>query len=77
MIPPLYNEKSQYLIIDFMRNLELLAEKSKLEMRQNFQDIDVVINEKKKKSFDQLSERGKSYSSSKFEYQDECIEDSE
>ena len=60
-----------------MRNLELLAEKSKLEMRQNSQDIDVVINEKKKNIFDQLSERGKSHSSSKVEYQDECIEDSE
>ena len=30
-----------------------------------------------KKIFDQLSERSKNYSSNKFEYEDECIEDSE
>ena len=30
-----------------------------------------------KKIFDQLYERGKNYSSNKFEYKDECIEDSE
>ena len=30
-----------------------------------------------KKIFDQLIERGKNYSSNKFEYEDECIEDSE
>ena len=32
---------------------------------------------KKKKIFNQLSEWGKNYSSSKVEYQDECIEDLE
>ena len=30
-----------------------------------------------KKIFDQLNERGKNYSSNKFEYEDECIEDSQ
>ena len=29
-----------------------------------------------KKIFDQLSERGKNYSSNKFEYEDDCFEDS-
>ena len=30
-----------------------------------------------KKVFDQLNERSKNFSSNKFEYEDECIEDSE
>ena len=32
----LYNKDPQNLIIDFVSNLELLAEQSKLEMRKNF-----------------------------------------
>ena len=73
----LYNKDPQNLIIDFVSNLELLAEKSKLEMRTKFQDFEVAVNERTKKIFDQLNERGKNYSSNKFEYKDECIEDSE
>ena len=73
----LYNKDPQNLIIDFVSKLELLAEKSKLEMRTKFQDIEVAVNERMKKIFDQLSERGKNYSSNIFEYEDECIEDSE
>ena len=65
------------MIIDFVSKLQLLAEKSKLEMRTKFQDIEVAVNERMKKIFDQLNERGKNYSSNKFEYEDECIEDSE
>ena len=65
------------MIIDFVSKLELLAEKSKLEMRTNFQDIEVAVNERMKKIFDQLNERGQNFSSKKFEYEDECIEDSE
>ena len=65
------------MIIDFVSNLELLAEKSKLEMRTKFQDIEVAINERMKKIFDQLNERSITYSSIKLEYEDECIEDSE
>ena len=42
----LYNKDPQNLIIDFVSNLELLAEKSKLEMRTKFRDIQVAINEK-------------------------------
>ena len=72
----LYNKDPQNLIIDFVYNLELLAEQSKLEMRKKFQDIEVGVNERMKKIFDQLNERGKNYSSKKFEYEDECIEDS-
>ena len=46
-------------------------------MGTKFQDIEVAVNKKMKKIFDQLNERGKNYSSNKFEYKDECIEDSE
>ena len=56
---------------------ELLAEQSKLKMRKKFQDIEVAVNERMKQIFDQLSERGKNYSSKNFEYEDECIEHSE
>ena len=72
-----YNKDPQNLIIDFVSKLELLAEKNKLEMRTKFQDIEVAVNERMKKIFDQLNERGKKYSSNKIEYKDECIEDSE
>ena len=54
-----------------------MAEKSKLEKRTKFQDIEVAVIERMKKIFDQLNERGKNYSINKFEYKDECIEDSE
>ena len=73
----LYKKDLQNLIIDFVSNLELLAEKSKLEMRTKFQDIEVAANERMNKFFDQLNERGKNYSSKQFEYEDECIENSE
>ena len=73
----LYNKDPQNLIIDFVSNLELLAEKRGLELRSKFQDIERAVNERVKKIFDQLNERGKIFSSNKFEYEDECIEDSE
>ena len=73
----LKNKDPQNLIIDFVNNLELLAEKNKLEMRTKLQDIEVAVNERSKNIFDQLNERGKIYSSNKFGYKDECIEDSE
>ena len=72
----LYNTDQQNLIIDFVSKLELLAEKSKLEMRTKFQDTEVAVNERMKKIFDQLNERGKNNSSKKLEYEDECIDDS-
>ena len=46
-------------------------------MRKKFQDIEITVNERKKKIFDQLNERGLNYSSNHFEYKDERIEDSE
>ena len=45
----LYNKDPQNLIIDFVSNLELLAEQSKLEIKKKFQDIEVAVNERMKK----------------------------
>ena len=73
----MYNKDPQNLIIGFVSNLELLAEQRKLEMRRKFQDFEVDVNERMRKIFDQLKERGKNFSRNKFEYEDECIEDSE
>ena len=55
----LYKKDPQTSIIYFVGKLELLAEKSRLEMRTKFQDIEVAVNERMKKIFDQLNERGK------------------
>ena len=63
------------MIIDFVSKLELLNEKSQLEMRTEFQDIEVAVNEIMKKIFYQLNELGKNYSSNEFEYKDACVED--
>ena len=74
----LYTKDPQNLIIDFVsKKLELLAEKNELEMRTKLQDIEVAVNERMKKIFDQLNERSKNCSNNKHEYEDECIGDSE
>ena len=62
---------------DFVGNLELLAEKIRLEMRTKFQNVELAVKERLKTIFDQQNERGKNYLSNQFEYKDECIEDSE
>ena len=46
-------------------------------MRTKFQDFEVAVIKRMKKIFDQVSERRKKYSNSKFKYKDVCIEDSE
>ena len=73
----MYNKDPKILIIDFVTNLELLAEQSKQEMEKKFQDFEVAVNDRMKKIFDELNECGKNHSNNKFEYKDECIEDSE
>ena len=73
----LYNKDPQSLMTDFASKHRLLSEKSELETRTKFQDIEVAVNERMKKIFDQLNEPGKNYLSNKLEYEDECIEDSE
>ena len=54
----LYTNDSQKLSIDFVSNLELMAEKSN-QMRTKFQEIDDLFNEQMKKIFDQLNELSK------------------
>ena len=73
----LYNKDPQKLIIDFVIKLELLAEKSKLEMRTKFQDVERVVNERMSKIFQELNERCRNLPTENFEYEDECIEDTE
>ena len=73
----LYNKDPQKLIIDFVTKLELLAEKSKLEMRTKFQDVERVVNERMSKIFQELNERCRNLPTEHFEYEDECIEDTE
>ena len=46
-------------------------------MRKKLQNTEVAVNERMKKIFDQLSERGKNCLTNNFEYEDESIEDSE
>ena len=55
----MYNKDPQKLIIDLVTNLELLAEKSKVEMRNKLRAIEVAVNERMKKIIDQLNEREK------------------
>ena len=50
---------SHILILDFVTNLELLVEQSKLEMREKFQNVEVAVKQRIKKIFHQLNERGK------------------
>ena len=54
----------------------MLAEKSMIEMRTKFQDIEVAIKKRMKKIFDQLNERGKILSGNQIGYKKECIEGS-
>ena len=73
----LYNKDPQKLIIDFLIKLELLAEKSKLEMRTDIQDVEGVVNERMSKFFQELNERCRNHPTENFEYEDDCIEGTE
>ena len=53
-----YNKDPPKLIIDFVSNLELLAEKSELKLRKKFQHNGSAVDEPLKKIFDQLSDQG-------------------
>ena len=55
------------MLIDFICNLELLVEQSKLKLNKKFRDDEIAIKEGKRKKFDQVNERCKSYSSTKFD----------
>ena len=73
----LYYKDPQNLIIDFVTKLEILAEKSKLEMRIKFQNVERVVNEPMSKFFQELNERCRNHRTENFEYEDEFIEDTE
>ena len=65
----------ELLIIAFVSSLELLAEKSKLQMRTKFQDIENTVNDRVKKIFDKLNATTLTKSLEVFDYEDECVED--
>ena len=71
----LCDKDPQSLIIDFVANLELLAEKNKTEMQSKFL---VIENNSKKRLhtiFSILNERVSFNKIEAREYEDECIED--
>ena len=54
-----------------------MAEKSKLERRTKFQDVEKVVNERMSKIFQELNEICRNLPTENFEDEDECIEDTE
>ena len=67
----------ELLIIAFGSNLELQAEKSKLQMRTKFQETENTLSDRVKMSFDKLNIRNLTTTLEVFDYEDECIEDEE
>ena len=67
----------QSLIIDFVANFELLAEKNKTEMRSNFLEIENNIKKRLHTIFSILNERVSFNKIEAREYEDECIENEE
>ena len=69
--------EKELLIIPFVSSLELLAEKRKLQLRTNFQEIEIFVNDRVKKFFDKLNARTLAERLEVFDYEDECAEDEE
>ena len=67
----------QSLIIDFVANLELLAEENKAEMRSKFLENENNIKKRLHTIFSILNEPGSFNKSETREYEDECIENEE
>ena len=67
----------QSLIIDFVANVELLAEKNKTEMRSKLLEIENNIKKRLHTIFSILNERVSFNKSEAREYEDECIENEE
>ena len=67
----------QSLIIDFVANLELLAEKNKTEMRSKFLETENNIKKRLHTIFSILNERVSFNKIEAREYEDECIENEE
>ena len=70
-------KNSELLKIAFVSSLKVLAEKSKLQMRTKFQEIDNTVNDRVKKIFDKLNARTLTKRLEVFDYEDECPEDEE
>ena len=51
--------------------------KAKLEKRTKFQDVEKIVNERMSKVFQELNEKCRNQPNENFEYEDECIEDTE
>ena len=64
----LNNKDPQKIIIDFVLNVELLAEQIKLEMRIGFQDVERLVNERMSKVFQELNERCRNQLNENFEH---------
>ena len=73
----LCDKDPQSLIIDFVANLELLAEKNKTEMRSKFLEIENNIKKRLHTIFSILNERVSFNKIEAREYEDECIENEE
>ena len=73
----LCDKDPQSLIIDFVANLELLAEKNKTEMRSKFLEIENNIKRRLHTIFSILNERVSFNKIEAREYDDECIENEE
>ena len=65
----------ELLIIAFVSSLELLAERSKLQMRTKFQESENTVNDRVKKIFEKLNARILSKRLEVFDYEDEFVED--
>ena len=57
--------------------MELLAEKSKLQIRTQNQEIEYTVNNRIKNIFHELKNRTSIKRLEVFDYEDECVEDGE
>ena len=71
----LCDKNQQLLIIDFVANMDLWAEKNKADLRSKFPENDNNIKKRLHTIFSILIELGSFKNSEAREYEDECIED--
>ena len=76
--PVFLSEKDpELLILAYVTSLELLAEKSRLQIRTKIQEIKNTVNDRFKKVFDKLNARVLTKRGEVFEFEDECVGDCE
>ena len=61
-----YHKDAEKRIINFVIKLELLVEKSKLEMRTKFQDVERVVKKRMSKIFQELNDRYRNHPTENF-----------